>query len=360
MLDQAQIEQLILSKLELLEQERMATCQVIKNHLLRVRWLVVLSVVTVIAVCIIAALCDLLEVTGLLLFIGVIVVGSSIVRFNRVTKRNNTKLRARFKQKVQIAIYKEIIQAWNSTAQYYSGGYVVQAHYQSAHLFNAFNRYRGDHHFMGTLADGRPFEFSELNVWLENREYDEGPDPIPVFKGLFFVLDHTLPIKDFEGSLMIKPKTPTSKRPPRQPTKPKRRMLPPDDNNSLDVGDSSNEEQSETTPMGPERSLFEQLYEIIPDTTAARAQLSDKLCDSLVKMHTQHYQNVSLRFRNDDFINNRVYMACQHNLEFWPVELEVPMLSQARVQPVARSFAVAFKLLEMLVQNTHVTLPSTV
>lgn len=357
MLHQTQIEQLLLPKLEALEEERAAVHQVLKGRLLRSQLLVAFSMITVIGTCVIAALYDLSDAINALLPIGVILVLSITAGFYLFTQSDNKKLRERFQKTVKTAVYNEVFEAWNATASYSPEGYVQQNHFKKANLYRNFNRYTGDDYCQGTLPDGRRFQFSELNVQRVEQVSDDHTRTVPVFKGLFFVLENTLPAKDLDQSLAIQPKERTTKKQGKKKAKPKPKAKAPRryNDNILDADISLPEPQQEAPIQEIEVPLFDQLYDITPSNFATRAKLSKEFCDNIVKMQTQQRQNIALHF-----VNNTAYMTCKHHLDFWPVQLELSMLSKARVRHVAWSFAVAFGLLQLLAEGTYADRPSAV
>ncbi len=270
-------------------------------------------------------------------------------------------LKDQFESRVKNDLYQGIFKRWNDTITYLPKEVIDEELFRKAALHNNYSIYKGDDYCEGTLPDGRRFQFSEvlaqrIEHYSDGYSQDISSHNIPVFKGLFFVLEDTLPFKGFDSRLKISP--PIISRDSTQ--KKKKKKLPPPstkkpntssyNDNILDAGfsDFVPVQQPKKTASEPQKPLFDRLYEVTTyGDSFTKDKLPSELCEQLNYWRTVKQQQISV-----SFYENKAYFTTRHQLDFWPVSLEHSLLTDARVQHLAWNFTAAFSLLEMMAKHT--------
>lgn len=348
MLTQHQIEQLLLPQLEQLEEERATLHQTTTDRSNRVYALLILFMLVTFGG-IFFNLFWLRDPLGCFVLYSTIVLFGLIVLFLYWQAKTEIKnLRNGFRKRTKKTVYKTIFETWNATIQYTPQHCIEEDEFAKAKLFSNFNAYQGNDYCTGVLEDGRRFEFSDLNVQQTNTA---GNTVLPVFKGLFFSLEHSLPYQGFqhpEKVLQLTPKKrPLTKKEEAPMPIPSPITTRPSRHNE-DILDAD----IELTLYAPKEEealpLFDQCYELTPDSPYVRANLSNEFCDKLVQLRLQEHHNIAL-----SFTDNKVYLTCKQHADCWPVNIHLPMNAVVNVRHLVLNFWTAFHLLEVLAAITH-------
>jgi hypothetical protein len=98
-----------------------------------------------------------------------------------------------YKNTIKDKIYSKALEAYNSTVTYHPNQFIAVALFDRAKLFGRHTNYKGDDLCRGNLADGRSFQFSELEVYYKQKSYqgnrrnrNSNNSTTTVFKGLFY------------------------------------------------------------------------------------------------------------------------------------------------------------------------------
>ena len=269
------------------------------------------------------------------------------------TKKKNAQRSLAFEHQVKTKVYEKIFQQWNPSCQYLPDTYIEEDSFKQAGLHHGYSIYKGDDYCAGQLADGRNFRFSELLTQRVVQDWDDSaPHKIPVFKGLFFVIDHTLPFEGFDGRLTIEPKPRQPKEELKQKRLPPPKSIPKPKNLHEDILDADFLSQNLTkkAPDAPKPipSLFERYY-VVKDfgNPFVKEKLSVDFCQQLGYLRSLLQHQISVTF-----YQNKVYFSSKQQFDFWPVTIDYSLLNEARMQRVAANFAAAFLLLEKIAATT--------
>lgn len=361
MLDQQQIEELLMPQLQVLEVERMAIQKKIKQQ--QAMWIFLLVLVVFIAIVFYSVDWPMISPslgTIVLLFLSVLFIGFPVAR--HFWDKSRQQWASNFEEKVKTSVYQNVFQAWNEGIVYEPTSFVQEEHFKQAALHKDYSLYEGDDYCRGQLADGRRFEFSELSakrvteMVSDNGVYSS--HNIPVFKGLFFVLEDTLPFQGFDGRLHIKP-TLQEKQPKKKKKKPKKvpvKKAPARYNENILDADLSNFKAAPLQPTSkkPIVAPFDRVYTVNSfNNTDLRDQLPQEFCVQMGYLRTMLQQQVSI-----SFLNNKAYFSSRHQLDFWDVPIDNSLISSARVRHLAWNFKQTFMLLETIASITYADRPA--
>ncbi|MFK7795912.1 MAG: hypothetical protein AB8E82_00555 [Aureispira sp.] len=274
--------------------------------------------------------------------------------FQAYIKKKNAQKSVDFEYQVKTEVYEKIFHTWNSSSQYIPDACVEEDYFRAAGLHHGYSIYKGDDYCEGQLADGRSFQFSELLTQRVVQDWsDSAPHKIPVFKGLFFVIDNTLPFEGFEGRLTIEPKPKEESK--QKKTQPKKSIPKPKKFHEGVLDADFLSQQVTKKSYDPKKtipSLFDRIYTVNDvGNPFAKEKLSVDFCQQLGYLRSLLNHQISVTF-----YQNKVYFSSRHQLDFWPVTVDHALLTEARVRHVAANFAAAFLLLEKI---ANTTLPTT-
>ncbi|MGH1336184.1 MAG: hypothetical protein ACRBFS_08655 [Aureispira sp.] len=362
MLDQHQIEQLLLPRLQTLEKERTVLHKQIKNYEWQSDLLMIAGIISVPCLLFWTGTNQLLSSEFVTIIVTFFCVGIFMaihhVRNNLKVKQNT--LRAKFEQQVKSSVYQEVFKTWNTTINYSPNQCIDQQDFERAGLHKNYSIYQGDDYCTGQLADGRTFHFSELLtqrvVEHTTIEGEYSSHKVPVFKGLFFMLEDTVPFEGFTGRVQIQPTIP-EKKTTKKKAKSNKKVAPKKYIEGILDADFSNSSTlpSSSTSKAPLPSLFDRTYTVDGfGDRAAREKLPVDFCQQLSYLRSLLQQQISV-----SFYDNKAYFTTRHQLDFWPVTADHSLLHSARVRYVASNFRMAFMLLEKIADVTTIDSSTT-
>lgn len=351
MLEPAQIEELLWQPLKALEEERISLHQITSKEKLWRKILLGLLLV--------------LGLYGLTFFEGNAFLGALAAYFTlayfvihesrkKLQERQNT-WEKKFEQKIKQEIYQTVFKAWNSTVLYKPEDYIKKEDFEKARLYFGATSYEGEDYCEGVLKDGRAFQFSEIDSHKTVKEADDYGvriHEIPIFKGLFFILENTLPYPDFRGRAAITPHSieeDVKEKIKKQASINKERASA-SGQDILDADFSDHIPPRKDSPQASP-SLFDKIYTVqeeehIP-STSIREQLPQELTQQLGYFKSFYGQHFSICF--DD---NKAYFASQHPWDFLQVPIEDSLISEARIKHLTKDFQLVFMLLEKIADVT--------
>lgn len=106
------------------------------------------------------------------------------------------------KDRVKEEVYQKVITHLYPNMSYQPKQHIQEAIYKDAGLSGEYDIYKGDDYFEGTLSNGQPLSFSELEVQTKEKDGDNNYNVSTVFKGLFFKV--SLP-ENFAATVKILP-----------------------------------------------------------------------------------------------------------------------------------------------------------
>lgn len=293
--------------------------------------------------------------------------GVSIYSLIKVNKNKLQTLERTFVPKVKKQIYKKVFETWDKNMQYMPSSHLSPAVVKNSNLITMSNDYEGDDYGIGALEDGRIYEFSELKVrdkTVSTKTYldtDANGDTIEVayeevtyediFKGLFFHWKHIGLPPTLQEPLTILPKegTPPLPKPQKTPTTPENSQ-PKYYEGILDAGFSTPTPNPIPEPKKETPPLFGQLYELQSSQPNVQSLLPSNLCQFLVELKTQWKMTVSVSFKKD-----KAYMAVPYLHDFWLVKLDKSLLDKPRMDYLVWNFQLTFAILEGMAAATSST-----
>ena len=235
--------------------------------------------------------------------------------------------------------YLPVFQEWNTSLTYSPEQVISQEELTRAAVIDTYDVLKGDDYCEGTLEDGRPFRFSEIEL-LEERERwgSDGYKEIyyaPLFKGLFFALENTRPYSTFSSHLKLEART-THLEARRSSLKDFFRSSTTD---ILDAG-------FEVLSSGNKDSL-EHHFDIDKKEQSYTSSFSPALKKQLIELKEDLQGQLTLVFDQDT-----CYIAVSHEGEFWHTPLHQSLKEPRIYQHLAWNFAHCFMILEEVAAMT--------
>lgn len=268
-------------------------------------------------------------------------------------------LRNSLEEQIKTEVYTPIFKAWNTSIQYLPKEQVKREYFQLAALHEGYDNYKGEDFCEGVLKDGRKFQFSEVwaqrEVYSSSSEQDYPSNSATVFRGLFFILENTLPYADFDGFLKIYPSLVEAPSVVDEPSLlPQKKSDKKHYENILDadflpVAPSSKKSSSKEALS----SLFDRMYtveEAEGEDELATTQLPLALTEQLGHLRSFFQQQFSITF-----YNQKAYFSTRLPFDYLPVSVESSLISEARIQHLVNNFWITFLVLEKIAEATVVT-----
>lgn len=349
MLKPSEIEQLLVQGLQPLEEERANLHQWVKRD----NWIRKL----VLAVVLLAGLYgtsffgdDAFKITlGVWLTVAYLAISSS----RKWLETRQGKVRDNFEQKVKKEVYEAVFKAWNFNSAYRPQQAIAEEDFKDGGLYWGHTHYSGQDYCIGFLADGRKFQFSNLTTYKLVKEKDEDGNyksyEVPIFQGLFFVLENTLPYPNFDEWARITPDLAVA------PSSKEKVKAPPPSTYYENILDADLEYYTpQEGSSEPPALLFDRLYTVANAEGTApdlRAKLPSALTQQLSYFKSFYGQHFSIYFGN-----NKAYFASQQKVDFWQVPIETSLMDATRIKQLIGEFRTAFLLLEKIATTTHSTI----
>jgi hypothetical protein len=298
-----------------------------------------------------------------MIFVGLLGGGIFIAfQWRNYWEQQNERLKADFEGQLKTRVYSEILRAWNKSTNYQPAAAIDVDEFRQSALHPDFSDYTGDDFCVGVLPDGRRFRFSEIvarrlvsnyqdHMRVTNSSYyDNESYRTLVFKGLFFVLEDSLPYEGFKGRLQIAPKT-KEKAPQSAKKKPKPvpKNTPKKYNESILDADLdsfiSDEPAASKEPLPP---LFDRLFELqAAHPERIRQRLTPEFCEQINQLRFILQQPIALSFHE-----NKVYFSLRQSMDFLPITVEHTLLSDGRINYLTNNFRTVFRVLDALARLT--------
>lgn len=265
-----EIEEILLQTLQQLEEERRALKKKSNQHQVLLAIGIGVSIgsigTTIALVKVVEGLSGKVKVP---LVVVLIIVASLAIALARFSRKEIEKLRQQFEAMVRANCYPPVLKAWNTNATYHTQQKIPEALFERAQLFTSYNEYKGQDYCKGTLADGRSFQFSTLELNDITRNTDGEKVSRMVFEGVFFVLENVEPLQEYSGQVTITTKKETARFFKRK------KSLPPEDN----ILDADFEPSIGSSTY--ERQLFDKQYTLSSDSSI---DLNEVLSDDFVAL----------------------------------------------------------------------------
>lgn len=272
------------------------------------------------------------------------------------------KLTVDFQQKVKKEAYEAVFRAWNPNIQYVPREQIQESYFEAAALHEGYDNYKGEDYCEGMLKDGRRFQFSE--VWAQREVYNSGygeeyyPAHATVFRGLFFVLENTLPHPNFDGFLKIYPTIlEASSMVSRTPVAlPQKTSSSKHHEGILDADFDANLTAKPSKSKEPLPALFDRIYTVDDaegEDELAREQLPLALTEQLGHLKSFFQQQIAVTF-----CDNKAYFSARHSLDYLQVPVEHSLVSEARINHLVGNFWITFLLLERMAEATLADTPN--
>lgn len=360
-MNQQEIKQLLLTALTPLEQERIRIHKKIQQYKF---WSGIALVAGIAFVVICMWLPNLFLGGGAstfsAFFVGIVFSMLGVYLYREHAAVEVQLLRNIWEEQVKTEVYAAVFEAWNPSVQYHPKKQVKEEHFEAANLHEGYAHYKGEDFCEGMLKDGRRFQFSEIGAQREvypfNSEQDHIPNHATVFRGLFFVLENTLPYADFEGFLKIYPSLLEAPIVADRPVPiPQKKLEAKHYDHILDADFTPITSSKKVKNKEPLPSLFDSIYtveEVGGEDELARASLPLPLTEQLghLKSFFQQYLSVT-------FCNNKVYFSSRLPSDYLPVVVEHSLISEARLQHLVNSFWLTFLVLEKIAEATIAITP---
>lgn len=360
---QKDIQQLLLSSLQPLENERQELLQTYKKHqfFTCILAVVLLGVVPSLAYFFRHKKIANMELQSILTLPApfyFLLVGIALYSLFKATKRSLESIEKKFIPKVKEQAYKKVFETWDKNLQYQPSSYLAPDVVKNSNLIEVGDNYGGDDYCIGALEDGRIYEFSELYLREKivvketytttdstgnevERDYQE-INYRDAFKGLFFHWKHTEVNAELQQPLSILPKEPSSSTPPKSFNS-KQEEKPPYYDTILDAEFVAIPESKEDTT-----SLFDQFYQVHCSQPHAQELLTEPFCQFLISLKTQWNMNISVRIKEDE-----IYLAAPFIFDFWRVKMDKSLLHEYRMDYLVWNFQFTFVILEGMAAATR-------
>lgn len=249
----------------------------------------------------------------------------------------NAKVCKAYKELLQTEAFLPIFKEWNATLNYFPEQTITKEEVTSSQIIQQHDLVRGDGYYEGKVADGRTFRFAEIDLLEEKTRWNNNGYPeifyVSLFKGLFFVLEDSLPYPNFSGQLRLvtKPLLVTS----RQAVRPKRGPVD-------DILDADFEVQDAKEPSSIDRQ-----FTITSTTKKAVDQLPPDTQQRLLYLREALKEQLILTFDQD-----HCYGTVAHKEAFWDSPLSRSLLHSPTQKRLAWNFAHCFMIVEELAALT--------
>lgn len=267
----------------------------------------------------------------ILIIVICVAIGSIVFNGNKVEK-----FRQHFEATVKVTCYQPVFEAWKAGTTYHPTQKLPKAFLEEAEILGSYNEYAGDDYCKGTLADGRSFQFSELELKKITRAIDGNKVIRPVFEGLFFVLENVNPFKGYSGRVII-----TSKE---QPTRIlKKENIRPQNDSILDANF-----EPAIKSFTHQRQLFEQRYTVISGSPMdLNVALSDHFVEQINGLTDLIQEPIKLIFED-----GKLYAAFSSQADFWRVSIEQSWHNKQELDQQIDDFQLTFELMDRLIAAT--------
>lgn len=340
MLSQQEIKDLLTPNLKQLEQERQAIKSQSDKHktVLRVGGVVFFGAIGGIIALNTKMIGEQLdEEMKLGLIIALVVFGLSAFIAMALTGNKAEKLRQNFEATVKVNCYQPVFEAWKPTTAYFPQQKVAQSIIVDSQMVGNYNEYKGDDYCSGRLADGRQFQFSELELNQVTRDSEGSENRKNVFKGLFFVLEGVETFKDYPGRVTINSKKESK-------FSFKKIIGRPQNDTILDA----NFEPS-TGSREHLRKIFEERYKVEGSSHYVDSEeaLSDHFVTQVNGLTDIIKRPIRISFKED-----KLYAMFWSTPDFWRVELERPLYNSVQLAKQVADFKLNFEFMDRLISAT--------